>query len=90
MGIVKISDQMHEDLRVASHALCRSINAQAEHWMRIGMLAELHPDLGHSEICQWLIRAEQAGGFDLACASVSRKSEAADADPRAPLARRAS
>lgn len=66
MGIVKISDQMHENLRIASNALSRSINAQAEHWMRVGMLAELHPELDHSQICQMLIRAEQAGGFDLA------------------------
>ena len=65
MGIVKISDQMHENLRVASNALSRSINAQAEHWMRIGMLAELHPNLDHSDICQLLIQPEQAGGFDL-------------------------
>ena len=43
MGIVKISDLMHENLRVAGGALSRSINAQAEHWMRVGMLAELHP-----------------------------------------------
>ena len=75
MGIVKISDQMHENLRVASNALSRSINAQAEHWMRIGMLAELHPNLDHSDICQLLIRAEQAGGFDLdtVAASVAAK-----------------
>ena len=66
MGIVKISDLMHENLRVAGNALSRSINAQAEHWMRIGMLAELHPELDHRALCQWLIRAEQAGGFDLA------------------------
>lgn len=66
MGIVKISDPMHESLRIASQALSRSINAQAEHWMRIGMLAELHPQLSHSEICQLLIRAEQDGGLDLA------------------------
>ncbi len=65
MGIVKISDQMHESLRIASGALSRSINAQAEHWMRIGMLAELHPDLDLREISQLLIRAEQAGGLDL-------------------------
>lgn len=65
MGIVKISDHMHENLRVASNALSRSINSQAEHWMRVGMLAELHPNLDHSEICLLLIRAEQAGGFDL-------------------------
>ena len=66
MGIVKISDPLHESLRVASQALSRSINAQAEHWMRIGLLAELHPQLNHSELCQLLIRAEQDGGVDLA------------------------
>lgn len=65
MGIVKISEGMHENLRVASDALSRSINAQAEHWMRIGMLAELHPDLDHSDICRLLVRAELAGGLDL-------------------------
>lgn len=65
MGIVKISEQMHENLRVAGNALSRSINAQAEHWLRIGMLAEMHPDLDHRDICQMLIRAEQAGGLDL-------------------------
>ncbi|GAB6389620.1 ParD-like family protein [Stutzerimonas marianensis] len=66
MGIVKISDQMHDNLRVAGNALCRSINAQAEHWMRIGMLAEMHPGLTHDDLCRMLIRAEQAGGLDLA------------------------
>jgi hypothetical protein len=79
MGIVKISDLMHENLRVAGNALSRSINAQAEHWMRIGMLAELHPALDHREICQVLIRAEQAGGFDLATISASLSSLAAPA-----------
>ena len=69
MGLVKISDQMHESLRVVSGALSRSINAQAEHWMRIGLLAELHPDLDHREISLLLIRAEQAGGLDLVSAS---------------------
>lgn len=58
MGIVKISEQMHENLRLTSGALCRSINAQAEHWLRIGMLAELNPKLCYSEICQLLIQAE--------------------------------
>ncbi|BFT62983.1 ParD-like family protein [Pseudomonas moorei] len=65
MGIVKISEDMHENLRVASNALSRSINAQAEHWMRIGMLSELHPNLDHSEISRLLIRAELAGGLDV-------------------------
>lgn len=68
MGIVKISDLMHENLRVAGSALSRSINAQAEHWMRVGMLAEMHPELNHRDICQLLIRAELAGGLDLAWA----------------------
>lgn len=68
MGIVKISDQMHENLRVAGGALSRSINAQAEHWMRVGMLTEMHPDLDHKGICKLLIEAEMAGGLDIAFA----------------------
>lgn len=59
MGIVKISEQMHENLRLTSGALSRSINAQAEHWLRVGMLAELNPNLHYGEICQLLIQAEQ-------------------------------
>ncbi|PFH10017.1 ParD-like antitoxin of type II ParDE toxin-antitoxin system [Collimonas sp. PA-H2] len=66
MGIVKISDLMHDNLRSASDALSRSINAQAEHWMRIGMLSELHPELCHGDICQLLMRAKQAGDQSLA------------------------
>ncbi|MCY1557495.1 ParD-like antitoxin of type II bacterial toxin-antitoxin system [compost metagenome] len=69
MGIVKISEQMHENLRVASGALSRSINSQAEHWMRIGMLSELYPELRHADICQMLIRIEQAEGFAIASLS---------------------
>ncbi len=48
MGIVKISDLMHENLRIASHAMSRSINSQAEHWLKIGMLAELYPPIESS------------------------------------------
>jgi len=59
MGIVKISEQMHENLRLTSAALSRSINAQAEHWLRVGMLSELNPNLRYAEICQLLIEAEQ-------------------------------
>lgn len=65
MGLVKISEQMHANLRTASAALSRSINAQAEHWMRVGMLAELNPGLNYSDICQLLIRAEVAGDTPL-------------------------
>lgn len=60
MGILKISEQMHENLRTTSAALSRSINAQAEHWLRVGMLAELNPNLSYGDICQLLIRAIQS------------------------------
>lgn len=62
MGIVKISDVMHANLRATSGALGRSINAQAEHWMRVGMLSELYPALTYGEICRILIQAETSGG----------------------------
>ena len=61
MGIVKISDQMHDNVRTASDALSRSINAQAEHWMRVGMLAELNPALTYPEICQRMLEASRTG-----------------------------
>lgn len=63
MGIVKISEQMHENLRLTSAAMSRSINAQADHWLRVGMVAESNPALGYHEICQQLIRAEQAASL---------------------------
>ena len=71
MGIVKISDQMHENLRVAGNALSRSINAQAEHWMRVGMLTEMHPELDYREVCQLLIQAELSGGLDITAAATA-------------------
>ena len=58
MGLVKISEPMHDNLRVASAALNRSINAQAEHWLRIGMVCELNPELQYGEICRLLIHDE--------------------------------
>ncbi|WGY69963.1 ParD-like family protein [Burkholderia cepacia] len=62
MGIIKISEHMHERLRSTSTALSRSINAQAEHWLRVGMLAELNPALSYGDICKMLIEAETRGG----------------------------
>ena len=59
MGIVKIADELHEELRKASDVMCRSINAQAEYWMKIGMLAQAHPDLSFNEIVQMQLRAAQ-------------------------------
>ncbi len=41
MGIVKISDLLHDDIRDASKAMSRSVNAQAEYWIRLGMMSEL-------------------------------------------------
>lgn len=65
MGIVKISDLMHENIRIASNAMSRSINAQAEHWLKIGMLAELYPQLPHHELNRALVRAELQGGLEI-------------------------
>ncbi|MFC0229443.1 ParD-like family protein [Serratia aquatilis] len=56
MGIVKISDVLHDDLRIASLSMSRSINAQAEHWIRIGMLAELNPDLTYSQLVKKMMK----------------------------------
>ena len=50
MGIVKIDDHLHEEARRASSVLCRSINAQAEFWMTIGMLAEANPTSSFNDI----------------------------------------
>ena len=55
---MKISEQMHANVRLASGALNRSINSQAEHWLRIGMMSELNPDLNYGEICRLLIQDE--------------------------------
>ena len=59
MGIVKISDQLHDQIRVSSAALGRSINAQAEHWLRVGQLAEHHPQLNYEGICALLLQEAQ-------------------------------
>lgn len=62
MGIVKISDQLHENLRSGSAAFSRSINAQAEHWVRVGMIAELYPSLCYTDISRILLQAGQTEG----------------------------
>ena len=56
MGIVKISDELHEEIRKASAAMVRSINSQAEFWIKIGMLAETNPTLTYSEILREQLR----------------------------------
>jgi hypothetical protein len=59
MGIVKIGDDLHEELRKASDVMCRSINAQAEYWMKIGMLAQANPEMSFNEIVQMQLRSAQ-------------------------------
>ena len=50
MGIVKISDHLHEEIRKASSVMVSSINAQAEYWIKIGMLAEANPTMTFTQI----------------------------------------
>lgn len=50
MGIVNIEDELHDQLRRASKVSCRSINAQAAYWIRIGMLSEMNPTLSFNQI----------------------------------------
>ena len=50
MGIVNIDDEVHDQIRKASSVSCRSINAQAAFWIKIGMLCEMNPTLSFNEI----------------------------------------
>ena len=56
MGIVKIDEELHEEVRKASAVMCRSINAQAEFWMKIGRLAEANPTLSFTDIMREQLR----------------------------------
>lgn len=61
MGIVNIDDELHDQMRKASAVGCRSINAQATFWIKIGMLAEMNPTLTFNQI---LAREFQAAGVE--------------------------
>lgn len=50
VGIVNIDDDLHDQIRKASAVSCRSINAQAAFWVKIGMLCETNPTLSFNEI----------------------------------------
>lgn len=50
MGIVNLDDLLHDQLRRASSVSCRSINAQAAFWMKMGMLCELNPTMNFNEL----------------------------------------
>ncbi|NRB25321.1 ParD-like family protein [Shewanella sp.] len=58
MGLVKISDELHEEIRKSSNVMSRSINSQVEFWVKTGMLAELNPTLTFNEILQQRLRDE--------------------------------
>ncbi|MDH6233246.1 hypothetical protein M2281_003857 [Mesorhizobium soli] len=68
MGIVKIDEDLHEEARRASTVMCRSINAQAEFWMKIGMLAEANPTLSFNDIVKMQFAAANVRLADLAVA----------------------
>ncbi|EKS7110238.1 ParD-like family protein [Enterobacter ludwigii] len=57
MGIVKIPDLLHEDVRDASRAMSRSVNAQAEYWIRLGMMSELYPELNYQQIKMMMLKS---------------------------------
>ena len=59
MGIIKISDNLHEQVRISSKAMTRSINAQAEHWIKIGMLSEKNPNMSYLDLCAILMNDAQ-------------------------------
>lgn len=83
MGIVKISDHLHDQIRLSSAALGRSINAQAEHWLRVGQLAEHHPHLDYAGICALLL---QQAATEMGSASAAPSSPS----PAKPVSRAAS
>ncbi len=70
MGIVKISEQLHEELRKASSVMSRSINSQAEFWIRIGMMAELNPQMNFHQITAELLKSAHVTVANVALAEV--------------------
>lgn len=50
MGIVNIDDELHDQIRKASTVSCRSINAQAAFWIRLGMLCEMNPTSSFNQL----------------------------------------
>jgi hypothetical protein len=57
MGIVNIEDELHDQIRKASSVSCRSINAQAAFWIKVGMLCEMNPTQNFNEIMARELRA---------------------------------
>jgi hypothetical protein len=55
MGIVKISDELHEATKLMAKAMARSINSQAEYWMRVGKIIEENPTITYAEVLKILV-----------------------------------
>ena len=70
MGIVNIDKELHDQLRKASTVSCRSINAQAAFWIKVGMLCEMHPTMSFNDILAREMRA--AGVMEEAVLVASR------------------
>ncbi|QTL34542.1 MULTISPECIES: ParD-like family protein [Pseudoalteromonas] len=64
MGIVKISEELHEELRQASQVMSRSINAQAEFWIKMGRLAELNPDMTFAQLIRQQLNHTRSDTID--------------------------
>ena len=64
MGLVKIDDELHEQVRQVSAVMCRSINAQAEFWMKIGRLAEANPTLSFNDIVRQQLALASEGASE--------------------------
>ncbi len=65
MGILKISNQLHDEIRISSKAMSRSINAQAEFWIKVGRLSELNPTLSYQQILKEHLMSESSIGSGL-------------------------
>jgi hypothetical protein len=68
VGIVNIDDDLHDQIRKASAVACRSINAQAAFWIKIGMLCEMNPALTFNEI---VAREFRAAGVEVPAVRVA-------------------
>ncbi|KPL68206.1 hypothetical protein SZ64_08770 [Erythrobacter sp. SG61-1L] len=69
MGIVNIEEELHDQLRRASKVSCRSINAQAAFWIRLGMLCETNPTLSFNQIMERELNAAGVAPPPLASAA---------------------
>ncbi|WP_407656443.1 ParD-like family protein [Legionella septentrionalis] len=65
VGIVKISDELHEEVRKTSTVMERSINSQAEFWLKIGRLAEQNPTLTYEDILKREMRLQNVASVRL-------------------------